>query len=292
MQKVLRKSIILVLPALAIYVWLNIIPAVNAFHYSLYDWVGFGDKKFIGFVNFVNLFKDEYFILVMKNSLIFVCLGTIGLVLGGLLVALLIDSIDLGHSFFKTIYFLPVVMSAVAVGLLWRFVYNPEFGILNSFIRLFGFKSFKHNWLADIRIIIFVVLVPVVWQYIGLYMAIFFAGLKSIPQTFHDAASIDGASGFQRLWFITLPLLREVALVCLIMSSTGLLRHFDHVWALTKGGPNHTSEVISIYMWNEAFTLYRAGRAMAVAVLMFFVSVFITVGIRRLVGIKDITYSS
>ena len=135
-------------------------------------------------------------------------------------------------------------------------------------------------------------LVPVVWQYIGLYMAIFFAGLRSIPQTFHDAASIDGASSFQKFWYITLPLLREVALVCLILSSTGLLRHFDHVWALTKGGPNHTSEVISIYMWNEAFTLYRAGRAMAVAVLMFIVNVFITVGIRRIVGIKDITYSS
>jgi raffinose/stachyose/melibiose transport system permease protein len=292
MERVMKKALLLVIPALAIYVWLVIVPAVNAFHYSLYEWVGFGDKTFTWFSNFVHIFEDEYFILVLKNTLIFVGFGTIGLVSGGLLIALLVDNIGIGHGFFKTIYFLPVVISAVAIGLLWRFIYNPEFGILNAFIRLLGFRSFKHNWLADIRILIFVVLVPVIWQYIGLYMAIFFAGLKAIPETFYEAASIDGASSLQRFVYITLPLLREVAIVCMILSSTGLLRHFDHIWALTKGGPNHISEVLSIYMWNEAFTLYRAGRAMAVAVLMFVISVVITVGIRRLVGIRDFTYSS
>lgn len=292
MERVMKRGLLLVIPALAVYVWLVLVPAFNAFHYSVYQWAGFGGKTFCGLQNYVALLQDPYFILVLKNTLVFVIFGTIGSVGGGLLVALLVNNIKAGSEVFKTIYFLPVVISAVAVGLLWRFIYNPEFGILNSFIRLLGFHGFKLDWLADIHILIYVVLVPVVWQYIGLYMAIFYAGLKAIPGSFYEAAALDGASRFQRFRFITFPLLQEVFLVCLILSSTGLLRTFDHIWVMTKGGPNHTSGVLAIYMWNEAFSLFRAGRAMAIAVLMFVFSVLITVGARRLVGIKDITYSS
>lgn len=291
MNRYLKSAIYWVAPALILYGWLVLVPTVNAFHYSLYRWVGFGDKTFIGVMNFISLFRDEYFLLALKNTFFFVILGSGGVVIGGLLVALLLNRIDVGHDFFETIYFLPVVMSAVAVGLLWRFIYNPSYGVLNSLIRLLGNRSFNYNWLGNPETILFAVLIPVVWQYIGLYMVIYYAGLKSIPLSFLEAASIDGARPFQTFWHITLPLLREVSLVCAVMASTSLLRMFDHVWAITKGGPNHTSEVIAIYMWQEAFELYQAGRAMAVAVLMFFFSILITVVLRRLLATQDITYS-
>ena len=291
MDRYLRSSLVYVIPALVLYLWFVLFPAFSAFHYSLYEWVGFGNKKFIGVANFLSLFSDEYSLVALKNTFFFVGMGTLGVVTGGLLVALLLNRITIGHGLLKTVYFLPVVMSAVAVGLLWRFIYNPDIGLLDSFIRLLGAKDFKYNWLGNRDTILVVVLIPVVWQYIGLYMVIYYAGLKSIPASFLEAADIDGASSFQKFRFITIPLLREVTLVCAIMASTGLLRMFDHVWAITKGGPNHSSEVLAIYMWQEAFEMYKAGRAMGVAVLMFFFSILITVGLRRIVGIRDITYS-
>jgi raffinose/stachyose/melibiose transport system permease protein len=291
MHRYLRNSLLYTIPALVVYGWLVLYPAFNAFHYSLYQWVGFGNKEFVGLGNFASLLGDEYFLLALRNTFFFVIAGTFGVVGGGLLVALLLNRITIGHGTLKTIYFLPVVMSAVAVGLLWRFIYNPDIGLLNSFIRLFGAKDYNYNWLGNRRTILAVVLLPVVWQYIGLYMVIYYAGLRSIPPSFLEAAEIDGASSFQKFRRITFPLLREVTLVCTVLASTGLLRTFDHVWAITKGGPNHASEVIAIYMWQEAFEMYRAGRAMGVAVLMFFFSIIITLGLRRIIGLESVSYA-
>lgn len=284
MQRLLRRSLILVVPALAIYIWLVLVPTANAFRYSFSEWSGFGERTWIGVRNFTALFADRFFLLSFRNTVLYVAVGTFFLVLMGLTLALLLERTRIGRGVFRTAFFFPAVISAAAVGVMWRMIYNPRVGVLNDLLARLGLEVLQRNWMGDASTVLWAVLVPVVWQYAGLYMMIYFAGLQGVPTSLYEASNIDGATGFQKLLHIKLPLLREVTLICLVLASTGLLRTFDHIWVITQGGPNYASSVLSIYMWKEAFEVFRAGRAMAVAVLMFLISIGMTLGFRRLVG--------
>jgi raffinose/stachyose/melibiose transport system permease protein len=197
MDKTIKKSIVFVIPALAFYLLFIIFPLFSALRFSLFKWNGVVSAQFIGFDNFVSLFKDEYFIYVLKNTFIYVVFGSIGVVVGGLLTALIINANIPGHRIFKTLYFLPVVMSAISVGLLWRFIFNYDFGIINNFLNGIGLSEYTQNWLGNTKMVIYYVIGPVIWQYIGLYMVIFYSGIKSIPVEYFESVNIDGASVFQ-----------------------------------------------------------------------------------------------
>ena len=265
-------------------------PTIYAFRFSLYEWPGFGDKLYIGLDNYFSLFREDVFRLVLQNTLILVGIGTVAMTIGGFLLALLVNSRFPGAELCKTIYFLPVIISATAVGLLWRLIYHPDIGLLNALLRAVALDQFALVWLSETKLVLYLAFLPTVWQSVGFYMILFYTGIVSIPKTCFEAAVIDGASFLQQLRLIILPLVRETIFVCFVLISTSVLTSFDQIYVLTNGGPLHRSEVLAIYMYTQTLVFYQAGRAMAVAVIAFLIAVVFIVLFRRLVGPTEVRY--
>ena len=291
MQRYVRKLLWLALPCLALYLWLMVYPTIYAFRFSLYEWAGFGDRLYIGFQNYLLLFQDAVFQLVLRNTLVLVGIGIVTFTIGGFVLALLVNSRFPGVELCKTIYFLPVIISATAVGLLWRLIYHPDIGLLNNFLRAIGLERYALIWLSETKLVLYLAFLPSIWQSVGFYMILFYTGIVSIPRTCLEAAVIDGATLLQQLRLIILPLLRETIFVCLVLISTSILISFDQIYVLTKGGPLHRSEVLAIYMYTQTLVLYQAGRAMAVAVITFLIAVSFIVLFRRLIRPAETGYS-
>lgn len=206
--------------------------------------------------------EDRYFPLAVKNSLILVVASVFIQLPISLILALVLSRGVKGDGFFRTVYFIPVVISSMVIGQLWLKMFNNDYGVINTVIRYFNPK-YEHSWLTQDAFM--TVLIPSIWQYIGYHMIIFYAGIKSISTDYYEAAQIDGASTLQVHMKITLPLLVPVIKTCVIFAITGSLRAFDLVYVMTGGGPNHISEVPATLMYNNLFRkgLYGYGSAQA-----------------------------
>ncbi len=261
-----RYISLFLLPALVLFIVFVIIPLVVSGFYSLFTYDGIGTMDFIGLQNFIKMFTtDRYFPRALLNSFILAGASVfIQLPLSFLLAYVLAKGAK-GEKFFRTVYFIPVVISSMVIGQLWLKIFNSEYGLLNIFIRALGFSDFDYSWLSNPSTAFLTTVVPAVWQYIGYHMLIFYAGIKSLPPDYYEAAQIDGATKMQVLSKITMPLLAPVIKICLIFSLTGSLRAFDLVYVMTGGGPNHASEVPATLMYNNLFrrSLYGYGSAQA-----------------------------
>jgi raffinose/stachyose/melibiose transport system permease protein len=162
------------------------------------------------------------------------------------------------------VFFLPCVVCGVAVGLTWTFIYNSEFGMVNSILDFLNASGLKHQWLSEEGTVIFAVIVVVMWQFVGYHMVIQLAAMKSIPTELFESARVDGASGWQQFRSITLPLIKPILKIDAVLIVTGSLKYFDLVFAMTRGGPNHASEVMSTYMYYQAFRTMKYGYASAI----------------------------
>ena len=266
MEKMLGNKkyiLIFILPALLLFLGFTLIPLITSGVYSFFEYNGIGSKTFIGIKNYIELFtSDRYFPQAVKNSLILVAASLFIQLPISLILALILSKGVKGDNFFRTIYFIPVVISSMVIGQLWLKMFNSDYGVINTVIRYFV-PEYEHSWLTKNAFM--TVLIPSVWQYIGYHMIIFYAGIKSISTDYYEAAQIDGASTWQVYRKITLPLLVPVIKTCVIFAITGSLRAFDLVYVMTGGGPNHISEVPATLMYNNLFRkgLYGYGSAQA-----------------------------
>jgi raffinose/stachyose/melibiose transport system permease protein len=261
-----RYITIFILPALLLFLCFVVAPLIATGFYSLFEYDGIGTMKFLGFKNFINLFtKDQYFPKAIKNSLILAGASVFVQLPLSLLLAITLARGVKGEKTFRTIYFIPVVISSMVIGQLWSKIFNSQYGLLNIFIRLFGDEKFEYSWLSNPDTAFVSTVIPAVWQYIGYHMLIFYAGIKSISQDYYEAAKIDGATNRQISFKITIPLLAPVIKTCLLFSLTGSFRAFDLIYVMTGGGPNHASEVPGTLMYNSLFRrgLYGYGSAQA-----------------------------
>lgn len=255
-----------VLPALLLFICFTFIPLLISGFYSMFDYDGIGKMTFSGLQNYIKMFTDDrYFPTAIKNSLLLVG-GSLFIQLPvSLILAMILAKGVKGEKFFRTVYFLPVVISSMVIGQLWMKIFNSDYGLINYVIRAIGFTDFEYSWLATPSTAFLSTMVPAIWQYIGYHMLIFYAGIKSISPDYYEAAQIDGANKWQVNTKITLPLLAPVIKTCVIFAITGSLRSFDLIYVMTSGGPNHASEVPATLMYNNLFRkgLYGYGSAQA-----------------------------
>ena len=277
-SKKLRSAItigLFVAPALIVYSIYVLYPIISTFMYSFYDWDGMGVGKFVGMQNYINLFKDAVFLTALKNNTWVVLTSVFAQIPLGLIMALMLFAPIKGIKFFSSIYFFPFLISTVAVGLLWVLMYDPINGIINQVINFFGFDNVP--WLSDANTALFAVLMVIVWQFAPFYMILFKAAIVGIPEELYEAAAIDGANSVTKFFRITFPLLMPTIVSSSILAVVGSLKSFDIFYIMTAGGPNHGTELLGTYMFKQAFINFNMGYASAIAFLMFFLALSVTI---------------
>ncbi|MER5471080.1 sugar ABC transporter permease [Streptomyces sp. NPDC002685] len=254
-------------PLLAEALWV-FWPALQGFYLALTSWDGISAPRFVGLGNFREMIHDDIFRTAAVDTVLWLLLfGGLSALLG-LATALLLQQERRGVGFYRAALFLPVVFSLVATALVWQAIYQPD-GVLNQLLQAVGLGSLRHAWLADQDTALYAVIVPALWRQIGYVMVLYLAGLKGIDPALYEAAKVDGAGRRQRFRHVTLPQLRGVNAVVLSVIVIDSLRSFDVVWSLTRGGPYHSSELLSTYMYSTAFQSLRLGYGSALAVVIF-----------------------
>lgn len=262
------------LPALFIYAVFIIYPIFSTVYYSFYDWTGLNDvKTFIGMENYRTMLADEAFRHSIVNNIWVVVVSVFIQIPLGLAMALLVRRKSRGNNILRILYFLPFLMSTVAIGLTWSFLYDPMFGVINHMLQIFGADTSGLLWLGSKELALFSVLVVVVWNYAPFYMILFIASLSTISKDYYEAASIDGASTGIQFRYITIPLLMPSIINSVVLSLVGSLKSFDLFYVMTKGGPGSSTELMGTYMYKQGFTYFKMGYASSVAFFMFFAAV-------------------
>jgi multiple sugar transport system permease protein len=263
-------------------------PAIQGVMLSFLNWNGIAPAKEVGLGNYVSLASDPIFLTALKNTAIWIVLfGGLSFV-GGLGIALLFQSERRGVGIYRTALFLPIVFSLVVTALIWDTFFQPG-GILDGLLNTVGLHSWIHVWLADPSTALYAIIVAALWREIGYVMVLFIAGLKALDPTIAEAARMDGCTRWQRFRYITFPQLRSVNLVILSVLVIDSLRSFDIVWAMTQGGPFNSTQLLSTYMYSEAFQGRQLGYASAIAVVIFVLAlgVIITYLVRALSEDKE-----
>ncbi|MFI9489736.1 carbohydrate ABC transporter permease [Promicromonospora sp. NPDC052451] len=243
-------------------------PAANSFSLALTRWDGIGLAEPVGLQNFRDLAADPIFLTALRNNVIWV-LGFGGLsVVGGLALAVTLNKPGPMVSLYRSAIYLPMVVSLAVSGLFWRVMYAPD-GPINGTLGLLGLEHLERQWLADPAVALWAVLIAAVWRQVGYIMVLYLAGLKGTDGTLEEAAAVDGANAWQRFWRIVMPQLRGVNMVVFAVTVIDSLRTFDIVWAMTRGGPYNETQLLSTYMFQQAFTTGNLGYASAIAVVIF-----------------------
>jgi len=240
------------LPAAVIYGVLFLFPTLASFFFSLTRWTLF-EAQFIGLDNFAQFFREPFLIQGTINTVIYGVVTSGLKVVLGLLLGLLLTSDIFGRGYLRSVVFFPVLVSTVGVGITFTAMMHPTQGMINETLAMIGIKG--PGWLTDPRYALLSVALVDVWKGVGLATVIYIAGIVSIPQEYFEASKIDGASGWQNFWTITLPLVRPATVTVVILSLIGGLRSFDLIWAMTKGGPGFTSDVVASVIYKQ----YQAG---------------------------------
>ena len=257
------------LPPGLIYFLLVLLPVIQAVHFSFYRWNGLGPMEdFTGLDNYARILRDTVFRRALGNNLLIVGLSVVVQLPLALGLALLIRRNLPGRAIFRVIFFLPYVLSEVITGVLWSFVYNPQYGLLNKVLGVFpGFVP--QGWLGDPKMVIYALFVVISWKYFGLHLILYMAGLQNVPTELEESAIIDGANGGQVIRHVTIPLLAPTIRLSLFLSVLGSLQIFDLVWVMTTGGPVNSSETMATYLYRYGFQRFSIGYGSAVAVVLF-----------------------
>lgn len=294
MEKILRRKstyAVFVLPAFIIYAVMVIVPVFVSGYYSTLDWNGFGENTFIGFKNYITLFtQDEGFIKSVLHSLLLAGYSVVFQIPIALLLALLLARGLKGEKFYRTIYFIPVVISSVVIGQLWLKIYNPNYGMLNILLKSIGLDSLVNDWLGNPKTALSSAFVPVVWQYIGYHMLLLYASIKSVPTDIYEAARIDGASETSIAFKITMPLIAPMIKVCMTFCIVGSLKFFDLIYILTQGGPIHSTEVPGYLMYSKIFIQNQYGYGSAIAIFIVVECLLFYGLMQKLFKTDEITY--
>lgn len=270
------------LPSFLFYAGFRLIPYFQAFWFGLYDWNGASPGKFIGAGNYIEVVQDKYFWNAAGHNVIWMAMNlTIPLGLA-LILALLVAEVKRGQSVFRVCLFFPHVLSAATVAVLWRQIYDPSIGILNTIMNAIGLGSLTHSWLGETATALPASNIANAWQSYGFSFVMFLAALQSIDPTQFEAAKLDGANWFQTVRYVTLPGLRNATTMLFSLAIMGSMLSFTMIWVLTGGGPNFASDVLSTYIYDKAFMGLRVGYACAVSVGLALWILFVTVTFIRI----------
>ncbi|WP_104742893.1 carbohydrate ABC transporter permease [Helicobacter cinaedi] len=280
-------SFIFVSPAAFLMLCLLLLPIMSVIILSFTDWqLGNESFHFIGIENYRHLLSDEVFFTSLKNTFLYALIVLPASVLGGLCIALLIESKMAAKGIYRTIFFLPVMATLIAMSIVWEYILHPDIGILNKLLSLFGVNG--TNWLSNRDTVLYCLAGIGVWQQLGYNMVLFIAGIMAIPKNLYEAAKCDGISAFGSVRLITLPLLAPVFLFVLIITSIKAFQVFDTVYILTMGGPNHASEVLLFTIYQEAFMFFRTSYAAAISVVFLFFILILTLLKMRFLDKKEV----
>jgi raffinose/stachyose/melibiose transport system permease protein len=261
-------SWLFLLPALAIYGLVVLYPSIAGSYYAFTDWNGLDrTHSFVGLENFRRLIHDDQALAALKNTLLLAVAVTFIQNGIGLLIALGVSANIKSRHLLRTLFFAPAVLTPIVVAYLWKYIFSPR-GALNALLDLVGLDGLTRGWLGDSSLALWAVAAVVIWQYAGFSMVIFLAGLEGVPQELYEAAEIDGAGAFWKFWHVTFPLIAPATTVNLVLSTIGGLKLFDHVFALTEGGPGHASETLSTMIYDQAFVFGFFGYSTAVALVL------------------------
>lgn len=272
------------LPAMLIYAIFTIYPFIYGFIISLSQWDGFNDMKYIGIKNYEKLLHDPLIPKYLTHNILY-GIGTItAKLLLAFIIALLLNRKFKGVTFFRGVFFTPVVMSFVAIGILWMWMYNPNFGLINSLLIQLKIISPNHPilWLADTKTALGSLMGVDVWRWTGYHVVLFLAGLQTIPDSLYEAAEVDGAGKWQQLRYVTIPQLKPIFLVNLTFCLIGSFSVFDTIYVMTQGGPYHSTQVMATYIYDTSFgSSNQFGYATSISFLLFAIILVITIFLVR-----------
>ena len=244
-------------------------PILYSLVISFTDWNLLNPMKFIGIDNYASLLRDKNFWAALRNTGTFIIGYLPSVMILGLAIAILLNSKIKLKTFFRGIYFLPVVTSWVAVSLVWKWLLNGQYGLLNYFLSLIGIHG--PSWLTDPRTAMFAIIITSVWKDIGFIMVLYLGGLQAISPSLYEAAETDGASQWRQFWHVTLPGLRPTTFFVLMISLINSFQVFDQVNIMTGGGPGNATTVMVQNIYNSAFNFFEMGRASAMSWLLFLI---------------------
>lgn len=277
----------LVLPGLLLFVFAILAPICLSVYYGFTDYSGMGIADFIGLANYKELLHDKAFAISLRNSLLlaigFICIQHPL----AMIVAAVLDKLGgKGENFFRCVYFIPNVISVAVIAYLWKFIYNPDFGLLNNIIKAFGVKG-DINWFST-DTAIWLVLIVLIWHGFGWGMLIYYTGIKNIDPTLYEAAAIDGASQTQTFLRITLPLMKPVIQVNVTMAVISALKQMETVYLLTNGGPGNSTQFAANYLYQQAFKAFKYGYGNAIGVVFIIICLIVTVLLNKVFEDKDV----
>jgi len=260
----------MVLPSIILFTLFSIYPFLLGIYISFFKWDGLSPMKFIGFTNYINVFGDASYWDAVKHTFYYAFIVTIGKNVIGFILAKLMMDLVYAKGFFRTITYMPVTFSYVVCGILWSWIFNPTFGLLNGFLKMIGAESLILGWLSDPDVAIYAVMWVDIWRWAGFHMVLYLAGLQAIPKDYYEAAEIDGAGAISKFFKITIPQLNSVIVLNILMAVTGaLVSNYDIVNVMTDGGPFGSTEVALTYIYRNAFKFYNMGKASAMSVILF-----------------------
>jgi ABC-type sugar transport system permease subunit len=278
-----RAGMFFVLPALLLYLVFMVYPFFQSIYLSFTSWNGASPvKEWIGLDNYRALIRDPMLWLSLRHNLIWVIVGTVAPIVIGMGLALLLWQRPKGFTLFRTVYFMPQVLSTVVIGIVWNWIYNPIFGILNTGLDAVGLEGVSRGWLGDPDVALYAVLIAAIWATIGFTFVIFLAGLQNVSKDLLEAATIDGANAWQRFWNVTVPQMAGVINIVVAFLLIGGFNVFDIIFVMTGGGPANATEVLATYTYKEAFTQNNVGYASTLSVVITVISLIASVTFIRL----------
>ena len=268
-----RKYIFAILfsaPAVIIYTTFVLVPLLGVFVMSATRWRGVGPMVFVGFANFTTLFSGPAIYQVLYNSFVLIALTLFVQIPVALFLSFMLYRTRSGRgvNFFRAVYFLPSFIAATCIALMFTIMLNGDIGPLNGFLRARGWGEFARNWLADPSLVLYTVSLITIWQYLGYRVTLIMSGMQSVPDEIFESAVVDGASSIELFFYIMLPLIKSVLKVTIIFGVAGSLRHFEHAFIMTWGGPGLSSTFLNIHMWKTAFLRGDLGMATTIAVII------------------------
>lgn len=267
-----------ILPSLAIYVLFMLYPFLGTVQLSLTSWDGYAAvKDFIGLDNYAVLFQDPAFWEALSHNLVWAVVGTAAPIIIGLPLAIMLWSGARGRLAFRAIYFVPVILPAVVIGIVWGWIYNPIFGVLNSILQAVGLGELTRGWLGDPDTALISVLLAAVWATFGFVVVMFLAGLQGVDMNLVDAARVDGANAWQRTRHVLLPGIAPVFTFVLTITLVGAFSVFDIIYVMTQGGPGTATEVLAGYSYKMAFGRNFAGYGAAISMVIAVLSLVLAI---------------
>lgn len=282
-----------IVPPFGGYIIFTLLPNILSVYYSMLDWDGMTDAKFVGFQNFVTAFSDPFVWRALYHNLLFMLTVPVLTVLISLLLGYLLSNKGYKENkFLKVLFFFPNVLSTVVIALLWAFIYDGSYGLLNAILSFIGLDTGQFYWLGDERTALWAVIPSWVWGGVGLYVIVFANAMLAIPKSLYESAILEGATHMNRLFKITLPLIMPVVRVGMLFLAVGTLKGFENILIMTNGGPAGSTDVIGLYMFNLAFgtEYHNYGYASAIGMILFVVLVSVKLLMDKFVPDRDVEF--